>query len=225
MNESTRQRLRRLRHPALFGTLRRSTPLSDRWGFDRGTPIDRYYIEQFLDEHRGDIHGRVLEVGDTRYTDRFGTGVEKSEVVDIVRENPRATLVADLSQPEALPERRYDCFVLTQTLQYVFDLAAAVEGVHRLLRPGGVALVTVPSVSRIDAFAGVEHEFWRFTTASCTRLFGGAFSRFEVRAYGNVLAGAAFLFGMAREDLKRRELDTHDAYFPLLIAVRAVKEA
>src|SRR5690348_8634455 len=31
-----------------FGDLRRLKPISVVWGFDRGRPVDRYYIEQFL---------------------------------------------------------------------------------------------------------------------------------------------------------------------------------
>src|SRR5690606_28448862 len=77
------QRLRRLVRPAWLGTLRRTTPLSDRFGSDRGTPVDRYYIENFLEEHRQDIRGRVLEVKDSDYTDRYGTAVERREVLDI----------------------------------------------------------------------------------------------------------------------------------------------
>jgi hypothetical protein len=222
VDETLRKRLKRLR-PALLGTLFRTTPLSEGWGRERGTPIDRYYIEQFLNDHRRDIRGDVLEVADTRYTDRFGAHVDRSDAIDIAFDNSRATLVADLSRPDTLPEGRYDCFVLTQTLQYIFDLAAAVEGVHRLLRVGGVALVTVPSVSRITASAGVAGDYWRFTTAACERLFRESFEEVDVRAYGNVLVSAAFLFGMAQEDLSQRELDTHDEFFPLLLAVRAHK--
>ena len=220
MDETLRKRFRRLR-PALLGTLFRLTPLSQSWGHERGRPIDRYYIEQFLDEHRSDIRGRVLEVADTRYTDRFGSEVEQADVLDVDADNPRATVVGDLTRPETLPEGTYDAFVLTQTLQYVFDPLVAVQSVHRVLRPGGVALISVPSVSRIAASAGVDGEFWRFTTASCKRLFAPLFDEVEVKAYGNVLTCAAFLFGMAREDLSQHELDTHDEFFPLLVTVRA----
>jgi SAM-dependent methyltransferase len=223
VDETLRKRLRRLRHPALLGTLFRLTPLSQSWGRERGTPIDRYYIERFLDEHRADIRGRVLEVADTRYIDRFGSEVEQADVLDIDAKNPRVTLVGDQARPETLPKATYDAFVLTQTLQYVFDLRSAVESIHRLLRAGGVALITVPSVSRIAASAGVDGEFWRFTTASCRRLFAPLFDEVEVQAYGNVLACAAFLFGMAREDLSERELETRDEFFPLLVAVRVRK--
>ena len=34
-----------------IGTLRRLTPLSQHWGADRGTPMDRYYVRRFLDAH------------------------------------------------------------------------------------------------------------------------------------------------------------------------------
>ena len=46
--------------------------LSRDFGFDRGTPIDRYYIESFLSTHASDIRGHVLEVADNTYTRRFG---------------------------------------------------------------------------------------------------------------------------------------------------------
>ncbi len=43
-----------------FGDLRRLTPVSKEFGFERGLPIDRYYIEKFLAEHTSDIQGRVF---------------------------------------------------------------------------------------------------------------------------------------------------------------------
>src|SRR2546430_15816546 len=64
---------------ARWGNLRRLEPLSETFGWDRGTPIDRVYIEQFLSSHAADIDGRVLEVKDARYTERFGAGATRSE--------------------------------------------------------------------------------------------------------------------------------------------------
>lgn len=216
---------RRLRHPVWLGTARRLTPFSETWGFDRGTPVDRYYIERFLSEHRSDVRGRVLEVGDPRYTRRFGTAITSPDVLDVDPGNPEATVVADVARPEAFEPEAYDCFILAQTLQYVFDVRAAVRSAQRLLRPGGVVLATVPAVSRVARSAGVDGEFWRFTEASCRALFGGEFApeRVEVLAYGNVLTAVSFLLGLACEDLSPRELDHADPWFPVLIAVRAVK--
>ncbi len=217
-------RLRRWRRPAAFAHMH-TAPLSTEWGFDRGTPIDRYYIERFLEAHATDIRGRVLEVKNDDYTKRFGRGVEKSEVLDISPDNPLATVVADLSQPEQFPEGQFDCFVLTQTMQFIYEVQAVVESTHRLLAPGGVLLATVPSISRIAPRYGPTTEFWRFTAASCTRLFGDVFgaANVEVRTHGNVLAASAFLYGAAVEEIPREKLDMNDPFFPLVISVRATR--
>lgn len=216
-----RQRLCRLRRPASFGTLRRTTPLSDHWGAERGTPVDRYFIERFIAEHRGDIRGHVLEVRDRRYTSRFGVAVERSDVLDIDTSNAEATIYADLAAAHVIPSGQFDCFILTQTLQLIYDTRAALAHAHRILRPGGVLLVTVPSVSRLAC----DRDYWRFTAASCSELFGRLFTadQLTIRTYGNVLVGAAFLFGMAAEELSARELDATDDRFPLVVAIRAVK--
>lgn len=212
------RRWRRLLRPAWPAFLRRTRPLSDFWGFDRGTPVDRHYIEGFLAGHRGDIRGRVLEVQDSGYTDRFGSGVEKKDVLDIDPANPKATIVADLADSTELPAAAFDCFILTQTLHLIYDLRGAVKSCHHLLRPGGVLLVTGPAVSRVRS-----GDCWRFTPASLGRLLEEQFGQVTVRSYGNVLAATAFLSGMAQEEVPKRLLDKHDEHFPVIVAGRAVK--
>lgn len=221
-----RQRLKRLRRPAWLGTIRRTTPLSDHWGRERGTPVDRYYIERFLAAERDAIRGRVLEVMNADYTERFGSAVERTDVLDIDPENEVATIVADLAAADSVPSDSFDCFILTQTLQYIYDVKAAVEHAHRILRPGGTLLCTVPAISRI-ARLQLETEYWRVTPAACSRLFGDVFARGEiaVRGHGNVLTAVAFLVGMAVEELSPHELQRDDPFFPLVVTVRARKEA
>jgi SAM-dependent methyltransferase len=221
-----RRKLERLRRPAWLGTIRRTTPLSEHWGRDRGTPVDRYYIDRFLAEERDAIRGRVLEVMNADYTERFGAAVERRDVLDIDPTNEAATIVADLSTADSVPSDLFDCFILTQTLQYIYDLKAAVEHAHRILRPGGTLLCTVPAVSRI-ARLQLESEYWRVTPAACSRLFGDVFAGGDVavRGHGNVLTAVAFLMGMAVEELSPRELDRDDPCFPLVVTVRATKAA
>jgi SAM-dependent methyltransferase len=207
-----------------LGSLRRTSPLSDVWGRDRGTPIDRYYIEKFLEEHRGDVTGHVVELLDDGYTRRFGVGVSERDVLDIDPANDAATIVADLTAADGVATETFDCFLLVQTLHFIYDVRAAVAHAHRTLKPGGVLLCTEPAVSRISA-RSLDSEYWRFTAASCKRMFGDVFGpgQVEVRSYGNVLAAIGFLTGLAYEELSGPELDEHDPFFPVIVAVRAQK--
>ena len=220
-----RQYLRRLVRPAWLGTIRRTTPLSDHYGIDRGTPIDRFYIERFLEEHRQEIHGRVLEVKDSEYVQRYGANVDRCDVLDVDPTNPKATILADLSAAESIPSSQFDCFVLTQTLQFIYNLRGAIVHSHRILRPYGVLLVTVPAVGRIFPNDTINPDYWRFTASACLSLFREVFGseHVTVRSYGNVLTAISFLTGLACEELSRRELDTNDENFPVLVSVRAVK--
>lgn len=219
-----RRRWQRLRRPFLVAGIHRARPVSDDWGFDRGTPVDRFYIERFLEQERGVIRGRVLEVLNADYTRRFGACVDRSDVLDIDATNHSATIVADLSAADPIADAVFDCFILTQTLQYIYDVGSAVQHAHRILRPGGTLLVTVPSVTRMTPGAEAS-EYWRFTEASCKRLFCGAFAVGEVaiRSYGNVSTAVSFLVGAAAEELRRRELELRDPRFPVVIAVKATK--
>ena len=221
-----RMLVRRIRRPARLGSLGRLRPLSNVWGFDRGTPVDRYYIELFLAEHRAEIRGRVLEVKDRGYASRFGSGVDAVEVLDIDPSNRLATIIADLSAAHTIASDQFDCFILTQTLQLIYDTQSAVKHAHRILRPGGVLLATLPTVSRLVPRGGLTGDFWRFTPASCTALFEGVFGvgQVEIRAYGNMTSAIAFLAGAAVEDLRPDQLDARDDYFPVLIGIWGRKQ-
>jgi SAM-dependent methyltransferase len=215
--------LRRGRRPVWLGSLGSTTPLSPDWGYARGTPVDRWYIDAFLRRHRQDITGRVLEVKDSGYTDKYGDGVVERAVLDVDPGNELATYVADLADGGGLPSESYDCFVLTQTLQYIFDVRSAVATAHRLLLPGGVLLATVPVTSRVTEPPLTD--YWRFTPASVKALLGDVFGAgaVAVSAPGNVLAQIAFLEGMAAEDLDDLELEAADDRFPLIVCARAVR--
>lgn len=217
--------VRRVTKPHGLGVLRRTTPLSTHWGLDRGTPIDRYYIERFLRANAGDIHGRCLEVRDSGYTDRYGIGVTGRDVLDIDPGNPLVTVNVDLAEADPAPSDTFDCFILTQTLQYVSDPFAAIRHVHRMLAPRGVLLLTLPGLSRVGARER-NVDRWRFTDVGCRTILEPVFgsANVEVRSHGNVLAAVAFLEGMATEELRREELDVLDPAYPVIVTARAVKD-
>ena len=209
-----------------FGDLHRLTPISQCFGFDRGLPVDRYYIERFLARHASEIVGRVLEIGDDTYTRRFGgSRVSRSDVLHVHHGNPRATFVGDLTDPVVLPEAAFDCIVLTQTLQLIYDVPLAIARIHRALAPGGVVLVTAPGISQIDRGEWGKTWFWSFTPAALLALFSDVFGpeAVMVERYGNVFAATAFLQGLAVEELDTSDLDPIDQAYPVIVALRARK--
>lgn len=198
-------------------------PLSYVWGTDRGLPVHRYYVEQFLAEFVSDIHGHCLEFQDDAYTTRFGgSAVVTLDILHIDDSNPRATLVGDLTKPNNLPTNQFDCIICTHVLHVIFDVERAVQEIFRILKPGGVLLVAVPHVSMCDPN---YHEMWRFTPEGLERLLGRVFGMPQVamRAYGNSLTAAGEIRGMVAREFSRSELDQHDPRFAVEVCARAVK--
>lgn len=239
-----RDRLRPLKHrltriarpglaPRWSALPRRTTPLSRVYGYDRGTPVDRHYIEDFLRRHGrapgygdGDIRCHVLEVGGDEYATRFGGAVSRLDVLHVSAENPQATVVGDLVTGAGIPDNRYDCVICTQTLHVLLDVPAAVATLHRMLKPGGVVLATVPGIAtscRPDR--DLWGDYWRFTSRSARVLFEHAFpaTGVSVEAFGNVLTATAFLYGAAAEELRPHELALRDPDYELLLGIRACK--
>ena len=221
--------LRKRRAPRApgWGRMRRLTPISDTFGLDRGQPIDRYYIDAFMERHKTDIHGTVLEIGDPAYTRKFGAArVTRSEVLHVMKGNPKATIVGDLATGQGIPVAAFDCMILTQTLPFIYDFRAAVANARKALKLAGVVLATFPGLSQISLY-DMERwgDFWRFTDASARRLFGEVFGRenVEIEAHGNVLVACAFLHGLAAHELKKNEMDYQDPLYQVVITVRAVK--
>ena len=217
---------RRRRRPPRLGDLRRVTPIDSNWGFERGTPIDRVYVEQFVAANAADIRGRVLEIAAPDYTTRFGRGVERVDILMATAGNPQATIVGDLTDAPQIPSDAFDCAIVTQTLQFVYDIRAALATLHRTLAPGGVLLATVPGITKISPPEDEEYgEWWHFTARSAQRLAEEAFGagNVEARSYGNVLSATGFLYGLAASDLKAEELAAHDRLYEVIVGVRAVK--
>ena len=168
-----------------------------------------------------------MEIGDDRYTCQFGgERVTRSDVLDQAHPDSSSTIVADLTRAGHVPSDSFDCIIITQTLQFIYDVHAAVRTLHRILKPGGVVLGSVPTLSPICRYDMDRWgDYWRFTSAAVQRLFGDVFgsNNVHVEAYGNVLVATAFFYGMAAEELTTEELDFNDRDFEALITVRAVK--
>ena len=209
-----------------FGDLRRLQPIGTDWGFDRGVPIDRYFIEEHLRRHASDIKGRVLEFGNPRYTRQFGgANVGKSDVMNVQGGIDGTTIRTDLTACVDVADSSFDCIICTQVLQFIHDLAAAVRQLHRILAPGGVLLLTTPGISCCYEPDWGDHWSWNLTPTSVRRLFADQFGAecVEITAFGNLVTAVAFLHGLAADELQQHELETRTLGYEIVVAARIIK--
>lgn len=210
----------------IFNDLERIVPISTQFGFDRGTPIDRYYIDKFLSSNSHLIKGRVLEVADNNYSLKYGQKNIKSEILFQDNSNPNATIIGDLTKPNTLPQNSMDCFICTQTFNFIYDIKKAIQGTYRLLKKDGVLLGTVSGISQISRYDMDRWgDYWRFTDRSIKKLLEEAgFKEIKIIPMGNVLSATALLQGIAVEDLPKTSLlNKHDKDYQMTICFIAIK--
>ena len=209
-----------------LGDLRRVTPIDSGFGRGRGKPVDRHGIESSSRCHARNIRGRVLEVAEERYTSEFGGArVTRSDILHVDDSNPQATLIGDLADDaDDLPGAASTASSAPRHSPTSTTWRRGAT-IHRILKPGGVLLTTVPGISQMSPYDRDRWgEYWRFTAQSLGPPAGRARSAASTgrgRAYGNVLASTALLQGLCVDDLRRDELDHRDQRYQMLIAARA----
>jgi len=225
-------RLYKSRHPDVGtvnpGDFNSLIPFSTQFGYDRGGPVDRYYIENFLKKQAEHIKGRCLEIGDNEYSLLYGGDkLTQSDILHIDKTNTKATFIGDLSNAPQLPDNAFDCIVLTQTLHLIYDFKGALATCHRILKPGGALLLTSPGITPIDHGEWKKTWYWSFTDKALIALFAETFpaGNAEVETFGNVHVASAFLYGMGVTEIPVEKLDYTDPHFQVIITVKAIKGA
>lgn len=205
----------------LYKYLLNTLPVSRSFGFDRGLPIDRYYIEKFLSMNSSLIRGHVLEIAEPFYSKKFGkTGIDKISVLHVEETGFDGDITGDLATGKGIPEGVFDCFIQTQTLLCIYNFKEALANSVKLLKPGGVMLLTVPGISQISRFDMDRWgHYWSFTDLSTRMLLEELIPRENVtiNTYGNVKAAAAFLYGLSCDDLRKDDLDFYDPDYQITI--------
>ncbi len=211
--------------PVKWYDLRNKQPVSKQFGFHRGTSVDRFYIEEFLKTNQSFISGNVLEISDNTYSRKFGNNISSFEILHYDASNKKATIIGDLTKLETLPENNIDCFICTQTLNFIYDFKKAINGSYHLLKPGGVMLCTVAGICQISRYDMDRWgDYWRFTTKSIQQSFEEIFGKeVKVNSYGNVLSATALLQGITVEELTKEELIFQDNDYQVVITIVATK--
>ena len=204
-----------------WGNLRRVEPFSANFGFERGTPVDRFYLHRFLDANRSLITGRVLEVQVPSYTRTYGQGVETSHTVDI---NPefRATYTCDLAEAPQIPSDSYDCLLAPNTLQHVADLPGVLRTMLRVVKPGGVVLASAPTLLPLIPDGD---DYWHLSPAGWRRTLAREWAGCDVAVdgHGTCLTAIAAMHGLALEELTDEELRANDPRYPVLVTIKCRK--
>jgi len=209
------------------GDMDRVHPFSTEFGFDRGGPVDRYYIENFLLKEAGHIKGRCLEIGDNEYSLLYGKDkIVQSDILHVNASNKKATFIGDLSDAPQIDDNLFDCIVLTQTLHLIYDFKAALITCHRILKPGGTLLLTSPGITPIDHGSWKSTWYWSFTEAAILKLATETFPEGDIQtcSFGNVFTATAFLYGMGITEVSAEKLTYHDPHFQVIITLKATKK-
>lgn len=209
-------------HPIIKAISEMNTePVSRQFGTERGKPIDRFYIEMFLKEHQDLVQGDVLEIEDNTYTSKFGVGrLNKSIVMDVSSIECGISFNANLETGEGIIDHVADCFILTQTLMYIFDIKSAAHNINRLLKNGGSALITCSGISQNSIRCMDNYGcYFNFNKDVFVKMFENERSLkvTETGSYGNVKTVSAHLNGLCCEDLEPETFEPNDKYYPLIV--------
>jgi len=98
----------------------------------------------------------------------------------------RTPLVNIVARGEQIPlaSAQFDLVICTQVLEYIPEPGAVIAEIHRVLKPGGRLVLSVPAVFPRDS----DHDSWRFLPGSLRCLLR-SFRDVEVVAEGSSVAG------------------------------------
>ena len=202
-------------------------PVSNVQGLERGKPIDRYYIEKFLNDNSKYIQGICMEVADDYYIRTFGKEKVKKSIISHVKGWGEKSLKINFETGEGVKDNFVDCLIFTQVMQYIYDVKKAFINIYRILKPGGVALITLPGIKSLSLFDDENWgEKWSFTPKSAKILCDevGENIKYEICSYGNVKMSVAYLYGLCVEDLNEEDFKYNDPQYPFLISIKIYKK-
>ena len=125
----------------------------------------------------------------------------------------------NLETGEGIKDNILDCYICTQTIQFIYDLNSVAKNIYKMLKKDGVALVTAAGISKISTGDyNSWGEYWHFTKQSMERLMKNAgFTEVAVETYGNVKTSIAFLYGLTVEDLSGDDFKYNDEQFQMIV--------
>lgn len=204
----------------------RLKPFSADFGLRFGSPIDRVYIDDFLNNSRQFIKGDVLEIAEDTYSKKYSEDEINSYILHIDEQNDSRVITGDLETGENIPIEKFDCLIITQTLPFVYQPKGFLRNCYKTLKPGGTLLMTVGGLSQISRYDMDRWgDYWRFTDLSINKMACEFFdeAKVEVETYGNVKTACAFLQGFPSYVISKKAFSVQDPDYQVIITLRAIK--
>ncbi len=180
------------------------SPLSDRLGRARNRFLDRHQASwrgryfsagtlafgavatPFVRRH---LRGRVLDAGAGRGAWKVVVEAAGARYVSLdlaARGEFAPDYVGDVADMPGVPSSSFDCVLCHQVLEHVARPWLAAREFARVLSPGGLAIVSVPHLSRYHEWPS---DYYRFTSRGLERLFLDAgFRTVEMLHYGGLFS-------------------------------------
>lgn len=200
------------------------TPVSRSFGYDRGTPIDRIYIADFLKRNINCFKGDCLEIGYPEFLLKFNVPIDNINVIGVNdNKSPYKFINCDLTDGLSIPAKKFDLFVCTQTYNFIYDYVRAVENSARLLKDTGTLIGTVSGLSSVSSYDDSRWgDYYRFSTTCIKQVLGQFFNNVEVFSYGNFFSTIHYLAGYSYQDvLDKNLLMESDPLYPIIICFKA----
>lgn len=130
-------------------------------------------------------------------------------------------IVGDVSFMKHVSSDVFDTIIATQVFEHVKRPEEAIKELHRILKPGGHLIWTVPSFSVLH---GAPFDFYRYTGPGVKHLFDIAgFKIHDMAHAGDLFFTLTALMGYGPGDLLAEDFGKSDELFATQIHVHAIK--
>jgi SAM-dependent methyltransferase len=203
-----------------WGQFRRTEPFCKNFGFGRGTPIDRYYLDKFIAHIRPQVKGNTLEIGGAvGNSASFGfTQTTEYHALDL-HPSPYNDYAGDAHEPSLIAPETFDSIVCFNVLEHCTRPWIVAENIHRWLKKGGKAFCMVPNAQRVHE---LPRDYWRPLPSALESMFD-RFTHKQMHVYGNMMTHMASSYGIACEELTPEELDFSHPDYPVATCIVAEK--
>ncbi len=215
------KKLKRIKQPLDINLLN-GYPIERDFGSNRGKPLDRYYIEEFIEKNRSIIRGKVLEIGDDRYSKKY---LDNSQINVLRGKNNRNYInhEGDLLDFNSLKSiGKFDTLILTNVINFIYEYDIAIKNIAKLITKDGKCLFSVSGLSGLSKFDNERWgDYWRFSEKSLYLSLKKHFHNVEIDYFGNASVAAASILGIVTEDLPESTLKIKDYDYPVIIVAIA----